>query len=328
MLRIHFTADDLARTTVAASADPLWEVLLSGFRLRDRDRPLEFRPWTQRVRDDRARAAQLRPGLRLLSALTPPGAYIPDFLTPDEAKDGLDAGLEAVARTPRRRLHHELGRLAARTAVPDWVRPLADGDLTYLARLTAELRARHATTMAPYQSLIGRSVDADRALRANRLLGNGIDGLFDSLRPLAHWRPPVLEVDYVVDQDLYLNGRGLRLVPSFFSRHQADSLASPDLAPVLVYPIDHDSRWTLARTIDGRQSLEALIGVTRAAVLYAVDPGATTTQLAHRLGTSLASVSRHTTVLRDAGLIATHRDGRAVCHTLTPLGRALLEGHQ
>src|SRR5437763_8022421 len=50
MLRIHFTAEDLARTSLAATADPLWEIPLSRFRLHDRDRPVAFRPWTRRLR--------------------------------------------------------------------------------------------------------------------------------------------------------------------------------------------------------------------------------------------------------------------------------------
>ena len=80
VLRIHFTADDLARTSLATAADPLWETLFSVFRLRDRERPLEFRSWSQQVRTRLARAAPARPGARLLSALTPMGPYLPDFL--------------------------------------------------------------------------------------------------------------------------------------------------------------------------------------------------------------------------------------------------------
>ncbi len=70
------------------------------------------------------------------------------------------------------------------------------------------------------------------------------------------------------------------------------------------------------------------MGATRAAVFCAVGSGATTTQLANRLSTSLASVSRHTGVLRNAGLITTHRHGAAVVHALTPLGTSLLDQHQ
>jgi DNA-binding transcriptional ArsR family regulator len=60
-------------------------------------------------------------------------------------------------------------------------------------------------------------------------------------------------------------------------------------------------------------------------VLHSVDRGVTASQLARRLGTSLSSVSRHAAVLRDAGLITSHRCGKGVVHALTPLGAAVLE---
>lgn len=72
-------------------------------------------------------------------------------------------------------------------------------------------------------------------------------------------------------------------------------------------------------------ALGALIGRTRAALLYAVAEGcATTSGLARRVGVSLASVSQHTAVLRNAGLISTRREGTAVHHALTPLGQHML----
>jgi len=55
------------------------------------------------------------------------------------------------------------------------------------------------------------------------------------------------------------------------------------------------------------------------------ETGATTTEPAHRLGTSLASISRHAGVLRNAGLVTTRPRGTAVVHTLTRLGAALLD---
>ena len=42
-------------------------------------------------------------------------------------------------------------------------------------------------------------------------------------------------------------------------------------------------------------------------------------------GISLAAASQHASVLRDAGLITTQRQGRAVLHVLTPLGTELLK---
>jgi DNA-binding transcriptional ArsR family regulator len=327
VLRIYFTADDVARTRVASHSDPLWEVLLSDLRLRSPARLLELRAWFHRIRTDPAKAARMRPGAQMLSILAPWGPYIPDFLTPDEAKHGLDAGLEAVLSTPRRRLRHELGRLAEHAPLPDWIRPMAEGDPTALTRLAEGLRAYHNVVIAPHGDLIKTSVDADRARRAHSLLDNGTEGLFGSMRHLARWCSPVLEVDYPVDQELHLRGRGLRLVPSFFCDRFPVSLADPDLAPVLLYPIDQDCRWTQAISAGEQRPLDSLMGPTRAAALRAldVDLGTSTTQLARRLGTSPASASRHATVLRNAGLITTHRDGTAVLHMPTPLGVALLE---
>ena len=328
MLRIHFTPDDLARTRLASTPDPFWEVLFSSFRFRDVARHPDLAGWAHQVRGDRGRVARLEPGMRLLSAVASRGPYIPDFLTPVESKDGLAAGLEAIMATPRGRLRGELDRRAQRGPLPDWIRPLAEGDVGFLRRLTTELSVYHDTAIAPYADLMRRSVDADRARRAPIIAAQGIEGLFASLGSDVHWRPPVLEVEYRTDKDLHLDGRGLRIVPSFFSRGTVDSLADTSLTPILIFPIDQDGHWAELTPVGGRGSLAALMGVTRSAVLGAVGPGATTTELARRLGTSLASVSRHTAVLRNAGLITTHRHGAAVVHALTPLGVALLEHHQ
>jgi DNA-binding transcriptional ArsR family regulator len=58
--------------------------------------------------------------------------------------------------------------------------------------------------------------------------------------------------------------------------------------------------------------------------LEAVGEGCSTTELARRVGVSAGSVSQHTAVLRDSGLILTGRLGKSVVHTLTPLGAAML----
>ena len=72
-------------------------------------------------------------------------------------------------------------------------------------------------------------------------------------------------------------------------------------------------------------ALAALVGRNRAAVLSAVADGCTTTELAGRVGISLAAASQHASVLRDAGLITSCRQGGAVLHALTPLGADLLQ---
>ena len=66
------------------------------------------------------------------------------------------------------------------------------------------------------------------------------------------------------------------------------------------------------------------MGRNRAAVLSAIAHGCTTTELAGRVGISLTAASQHASVLRNAGLITTRRQGSAVLHVLTPLGIELL----
>lgn len=321
MLRIHFTEADLARTTVAPDLDALWEIVLSGFRIQEDDRDLIFQPWFQQVRA----APALRPGAQLLATLAPKGPYFPDFLTPLAGQGGLDAGLDAVLSTPRMELRTQLSKLDEYAPVPGWLRPLADGDRNTLALLENGLRAYHRAAIEPYEELIQGAIDADRARRAHHFLAAGIEGVLTGIPPVLRWSPPVLEVRHAVDQDLYLRGRGLRLVPSFFCGGTACCLADPDLPPVLIYPIDMDCRWSQAADTVG-QPLDALIGATRATILRSINLGANTTQLARRANISPGSVSRHTATLRESGLITTHRDGSSVVHTLTPLGMALLEG--
>ncbi|WP_246278608.1 winged helix-turn-helix domain-containing protein [Phytohabitans rumicis] len=138
------------------------------------------------------------------------------------------------------------------------------------------------------------------------------------------WNAGVLEVhDYPTERDLHLDGRGLLLVPSFFCARTPVALVDPALPPVLVYPIDRLDGLA-RRGGGGQQALEALLGRTRAAVLEVVGDGCSTGEVARRLRISPAAASQHATVLRNAGLLATHRDRNTALHTLTPLGRAML----
>lgn len=322
MLRIHFSAGDLERTQIAERVDPLWEMVFSRLRLTEGDSGVLLEPWLRSVRRDGDRQV-IRSGVRLLAVLSPLGPYFPDFLTPPEGADGLGAALAAIRSTPRERLRDELELLARVSPAPSWTRPLAEGCGGALAELTEALARYHAAVIEPYSALIEEAVETDRLHRTGP---GSVDGLLHGMWPLMNWRPPVLEVQYAYDRDLHLNGRGLRLVPSYFCRRTPVAFADPGLPPTVVYPVHHD--WTWQRQLaSGRReqsALAALLGSTRSAVLAAVGSGATTTELAERLGASASAVSRHTTVLREAGLLTTQRQGLSVLHQRTVLGSALL----
>ncbi|QFQ96060.1 winged helix-turn-helix transcriptional regulator [Streptomyces phaeolivaceus] len=323
MLRIHFTDADLARVQVASRPDPLWEIYFSLHRLQGRRNLRPYEQWhrtTRQALQEKALTAAVR---EVLLPLYPRGSYFPDFLTPGAAAEGLQAGLEAILSAPRSLVQHEIGMLARVRSVPSWTRRLADTETR--GQLVETIRVYHGIALLPHRDLMQAHHDADRSLRARALLDDGTGGLLAGLGPCIRWLRPTLEVDYPVDRDLHLRGRGLTLIPSYFCRGTPVALADPDLPPVLVYPLRHqdpDDGHTGAPA--SPTPLRALIGATRAAILRASATGATTGELARLAGVSAASATRHTTVLRNSGLLLSRRHGPSVLHTLTPAGTTLL----
>ncbi|SDK60420.1 ArsR/SmtB family transcription factor [Streptomyces indicus] len=327
MLRIHFTPADLARVRIADRAHLLWETVLSLHRLRDRWAPAELDGWRAGARHRLAADPERgRRAVGVLGTLVPRRGNFPDFLTPSALHGSIDEGLEALAATPRAQLADELDRMGGFPGgVPNWLKPLAEGDRHTLGLLTTSLRDYHQATVAPYADRVHAQVDADRAVALRGLLDGGTEGMLAGLRPALRWNPPVLETDYPMEHDIHLDGRGLLLVPSYFCARRPVTLVDEGLEPVLVYPVRRAGTGT-ARPAEGRGPLDRLLGRTRSAVLACIDGGCTTGELARRVGVSPASASQHASVLREAGLVSTVRDGSSVLHTLTPLGRRLLEG--
>jgi DNA-binding transcriptional ArsR family regulator len=328
LLRIHFTCQDLENIQVARSPDPLWEIVCSICRLQDQDGRLAFGPWRREARVRLRRGGAPRRAATALRSVVPLATYIPDFLTPplDGESIGLADGIDRVLMTPRRQLRHELVLLAASGGKPLAAAALARGDLDTLKLLGGSLYTYHEAFIMPAWERISAAVSADVAWRSRAVVTGGVRALLDTFRPMAAWLPPVLEVDYPVDQDLHLDGRGLLLVPSYFCCRRPITLVDATLRPVLVYPVDK----TVLPAPDAAPSdLGKLLGPTRAALLYAAaarDCG-TTSELAASVGISLPSTSQQLTVLREAGLLTSRRDGKRVLHSTTPLGCRLLGSH-
>jgi DNA-binding transcriptional ArsR family regulator len=323
MLRIHFTSEDLCKVTIANAADPLWDVLLSLHTLRDHSTPLMFANWRHTTLT--ANLAEIR----LLTEVAPPQGYSPDFLTPGRGDEDFEGQLDRVLSSPRRHLHDDMVHLAQQHPATPWTRALAGGDPAALRLLGKAIGAYHRAALAPYADRIQTYVRADRSRRSQIVLDGGLDRLLSSLHSRSVWQPPVLRVPVYADQDVYLQGRGLVLVPSVFCRVQPITLRDPHRPPVLVYPLAPPLGLLRAERTpddDPADPVAALIGRTRMVVLAAaINPG-TTTKLAQRVGIAPPVVSRHTAVLRAAGLLETHRDGGSVRHRITGLGIAVLNG--
>ncbi|GGV72836.1 transcriptional regulator [Streptomyces longisporoflavus] len=326
MLRIHFTDADLARTRVAAAPDALWEICMSLHRFQTRHGRWAHAGWYYDARARLHSAALTRTLRTLLLPLVPRASYFPDFLTPPETAEGLEAGLEAILATPRRRVLEEVGILARTNGAPAWAPRLAEQGLR--EDLVQAMRVYHARVIAPHSDQIQARIEAERSARARAMLDNGIEGLLRNLGPGLRWQPPVLHTVYPKDRDLYLNGRGLLLLPSYFCWGTPVTLGDNTLDPVLAYPLSHEPhRSSPPEGLGSGAPLSTLLGRTRAAVLRAVATGATTGEVARATRVSASSVSQHATALRDAGLIVSHQHATSVLHSLTPLGSALLRAN-
>jgi DNA-binding transcriptional ArsR family regulator len=238
----------------------------------------------------------------------------------------LNEGLEIVRATPVAVLAEEVPA-AWRGAghPPAWLRALADADREAMEIVVRGLRDLYLACVAPCWPRIEDSFRADVAARIPALATGGLAEVLSTLHETLAWRGNSLERSWRTG-DCTLDGQGLQLLPSvlwtgppLFAYHQREAGGN-----VLIYaarPTVTIEQATQPRDLSG------LLGHTRAAVLRALRTPRSTTELAACVGTSAPSASEHATALRASGLVQTVRRGRGVNHSLTPLGRSLLNGN-
>ncbi|MFE9839145.1 ArsR/SmtB family transcription factor [Streptomyces sp. NPDC005551] len=330
MLRIHFTAEDLARTRVASTIGAAAETYYSLEMLCGRSLPLPFQRWRATV------AGRLGQDAGPLTALLPARGPGLDLLALAGDSPDIDHAVEALLRAPRTLVRRELEPVAVGPAHMPWARALADGDVDARRLLAAGLVACHRVAVAPYWAAFRSQLEAVRAQYARTFLEGGVDALLAALSPsLVRWRPPVLEIRHPRPVEIHLGGRGLILAPTLFSWRAFSLLYDPyddASVPRLTVPAVTDAAtgaalWHPRGAVSG-DPLGALLGRTRATALRVAAGGCSTTELAARLGVSPAAASQHTRALREARLITTSRRGGSVLHMATALGRELLDGNR
>jgi DNA-binding transcriptional ArsR family regulator len=316
--RVHFSSDDLARTRFGKDPPPLTEALLGLLELRRRAAAAGRSPWAMRAR--RHFPATARPLLDLI-APTPPW---PQFTDP--AAGDLGEALELVRAMPRPVWRQELDATwRGRGKPPTWLRALADGDREAVEIVVLALRDFYLTCVAPYWPQITATFQADMAQRIPILATRGLIAVLDTLHDDLAWRDNSLERAWCAGE-FSLDGLGLVLLPSSLWNGPPLFAIQPGMpgGNALVYA-------ARSGDLDARTShfpdLAGLLGSTRAGVLRALRTPRSTSELAASVGTSAASASEHAAALRASGLVQTARRGRSVSHSLTPLGRSLLNGN-
>ncbi|WP_199429373.1 ArsR/SmtB family transcription factor [Qaidamihabitans albus] len=262
-----------------------------------------------------ARDLPIRELLAVLSARR----YITDFLAPPTSGPATTAEeqLALVRRTPPKQVAAELA--------------LVDADLTGLptdpahARdlLADQLELAWTELIAPHWSRIANVLAADIEHRSRRLAEGGLALMLGEVHPRVSLTDNAVLVQTPTRNRARLDERGLQLLPSVFGWPDVAVVLLPPWQPALVYPARGAARvWQPEPRPP--EALAAVLGRTKAALLYTLDEPAGTTALAGALGLSPATVSGHLTALRDAGLLIAARRGRAVHYRRSALGDALL----
>jgi DNA-binding transcriptional ArsR family regulator len=313
VITVHLTGEDLLRTRFASHPAPLIELGIALASLHRQD--LALARWR------RAAATGFPREARPLLELIPASATGPLFLDP--VSTSLAEGLDLVQQAPTRFVAAELERVSGTQRPPPWLRMLAERDTQSWRDLDRGLRLAYQHLLRDSWPRVWSGFRAELAWRGRLIAEYGIQAALSTIHPSVTWSGPVLQIATARKVEFRPGGAGLTLLPSVLWTGRAMVGASPDGSTVIVYPV-----LTPLPLIDEAvgDPVGELLGRTRAAVLRLTCRERTTTELASELGISAAAVSGHTRRLREAGLIVTTRAGKAVLHSLTPLGAMLLEG--
>lgn len=321
MTVLRFTQGDALRCRFGVS--PLWETM-SAVRVvtGSRHRPL-YRDWLERKQHLLGRL-----DLRGLKALQPRAGYTPDFLTPPPKASRAKFATEIarVRSTPLDRVRAEL--VQSRDELANPAAPIINEMLEDVAgtreRLADAVESAWETLIRPDWSLISRVLEDDIAYRGRGLTDGGLAALFDDLHPALEWEDDRLIAARIRAEDRDLTGQGLLLVPGVFAWPHLVIVTDQAYHPTLVYPARGAARlWSDARAAP--DALARLLGRTRATLLVALDPPATTSALAAEYGLALATVAEHLAALADAGLATRRRTGHQVHYRRTEVGQAVVD---
>ncbi len=318
MIRIHLTAEDIARVRITATPDMDAELVWAGYQLANRVSSGRLAQWRQRL------TRGWNPDTARLFDLYSP-TNMPGFAGVVQPEP--DATAKAVAATDPDGLGYYLRILTRARALTPFLRALADGHGSAFTALGEAVANLQTVALQPYRRRIASQVAAAATQAGARAASSGIGAMLSTLHPEIGWDGRVLSIVSSGEYDFDLDGRVLVVRPSVLAVKSGHSGVMFADKLELYYPATEAVLVRDPPTTAVDPALAALLGATRAAVLDAVvrNPGITTGRLAQSLGVSAAAVSRHTAVLRDAGLITTLRDAMTVHHHPTRSGTELAD---
>lgn len=267
--------------------------------------------YAERLADDPLTASLVRAALR--------PRWIADLFScppADEDEPALDA-LARIREIPAEAVYADLA-VALGAPLPAQLRrpDLPDRAADLLEWVWTE-------TVRPYWSRRRRILEADIVARTAKLAQGGWAEALDGMRPGMRWlgkgRLQINGYDYPPRE---IAGSQLLFVP-----------VTPGQGWT-AWDVPHQHRYALVYPCSGvlaeerapvPETLGALLGPARAAVLVLLATPKSTTQLVALTGQGLGSVGRHLKILLDAGLVHRRRAGRSVLYYWTPAAQVLVE---
>ncbi|MBM7168658.1 winged helix-turn-helix transcriptional regulator [Streptomyces sp. G44] len=318
MIRIHFTADDLARVRFAPRPSPVPELHAALLMLGLPREELLFARWRSRLLRNLPSTAEP------LADLAPTGVA-PAFL--DVLGETPEEGYALIREAAAEEIRTGIEQLYGRRPPPPWIRALHRGDAASWRTLGRAQRAAYEAVLAPVWHQVQDLHRAEFTRHAVAVAERGLGAALTGLAPGSRLRDGVWEwplPDAPGVREVGLGGRGLILRPTFHWRRGPLLQDRPGRPVALAYPAGQGL--PLVPDTGGApvDPLTGVLGRTRLALLRSLDQARTTTGLARRIGVSNATASAHASALRAAGLITTTRTGRSVCHTRTALAELLL----
>ncbi|MCK3768578.1 winged helix-turn-helix domain-containing protein [Microbacterium aerolatum] len=290
--------------------------------LRPQQHPLQW-GWLRTVRDRLPRES-----FRLLAGVIGDDGYMPDFLTAAPSWDMTPAAeLEALRSTPLDPMRVDFGKMVLRSSGSrqSALREMQDQPARARAMIAGAWQEVWDAALAPVWPQLERLLRADIAVRSRTIATSGISGMANGLHQNVSWGAGAVRVRLRRhSEQVDCRGSGLVLVPSVMSSWGCMVLTEPPAQPTLFYPARGVTAGWARDATDVAGALSALLGSARAEILLGAGAARTTSQVAADTGIAVSTASHHLTVLRDAGLIASERDGARMLHLRTPLGEAMV----
>lgn len=268
---------------------------------------------------------------RLLATVIGAEGYMPDFLTATPAGDMTPQEEAArLATVTPERIRVDLGKMVQRSRGARREELITLRDHPERARrLIGEAWSEvWDDLLDPVWPQLLRLLRSDIAVRSRRSSDVGLAQMAAGLHATVGWGDDTVRVQLRSHSEVVdCGGSGLVLVPSVLQESRGCAVLTERPAqPTIFYPAHGVSETWYRDAADARQSLGALLGPARALLLGELQQPLSTTECARVGGLAVSTASHHLTVLRDAGLIDSRRDGPRVLHSRTPLGEALAQG--